>query len=383
MAKVMQAIPAFCRGTKEALLEAISEGGRFYPLHRIIWCYIKSGERAGQLAFVTPGMNEGDEPIVEYMQAAPCFDVFEELPDIEDASEDMLYIVDKSAYVFDGEKYTRVLGGEGGGGGSAELLEDLTTSVSVGGITSGKTYYEGTSLEKILRDMLNPIGYPTFTNPSVTISATEEDIIETGSTLETVITASFDRGTISPAYGTDGYRSGVATSYKLNDGAEQSSNTFNVVVSAENPSFSVTVAYEEGEQPRDSQGNDYQTPLLAGTVTSNTLNYEFVEALYANTANIATVAKLPLISKENHFNILSFPDSPEANPEIFDIPASWDITGIEVRNVLTGAFEDCSSEFTATHVTHDDALGNPIDYIRYTNNLGYDIGNRDIKILWN
>jgi len=107
---VKQKIPAFCRGTEEALLAAISEGGRFYPVSRIIWCWIKSGERAGQLAFVTPGLNEGDDPIVEYMVGdnTDQVQVVEELPSISDAVEGVLYIVGDEGYTFNGTAYTRV-----------------------------------------------------------------------------------------------------------------------------------------------------------------------------------------------------------------------------------------------------------------------------------
>ena len=98
-------------------------------------------------------------------------------------------------------------------GGSGELQDDLTTSVTVGGITSGTTYEEGTSLETIFREMLNPVEYPTLTNPSATLSATGAKLLETGATLDTTMTLTLNRGSISPAYGTSGYRSGPCGTY--------------------------------------------------------------------------------------------------------------------------------------------------------------------------
>ena len=109
----------------------------------------------------------------------------------------------------------KFVNGKGGGGGSGSLEDDLTTSVTVGGITSGTSYEEGTPLETIFRDMLNPVAYPTLTNPSATISATGAKLLETGSTLNTTMTISFNRGSINPAYGTSGYRAGQAQSYSL------------------------------------------------------------------------------------------------------------------------------------------------------------------------
>ena len=71
-----------------------------------------------------------------------------------------------------------------------------------------------------------------------------------------------------------------------------------------------------------------------------------------------------------------------ANPEIFDVPSSWTITAIQVKNDLSGLYEDASSQFTETNVTHEDAGGNTVNYKRYTFNLGYGTGARSVRIKW-
>ena len=63
--------------------------------------------------------------------------------------------------------------------------------------------------------------YPKFTNPSATLTATGSKLLECGATQNTTFTVNFNRGTISPAYGTSGYRSGAATGYALNGGTVQ------------------------------------------------------------------------------------------------------------------------------------------------------------------
>ena len=63
-------------------------------------------------------------------------------------------------------------------GGSSELTSDLAASIAVGGITAGKSYPQGTSLEQILRDLLSPSLYPTLTNPSATITGTGAKLLE-------------------------------------------------------------------------------------------------------------------------------------------------------------------------------------------------------------
>ena len=284
------------------------------------------------------------------------------------------------ALVYDETNDEWVNGSVGGGSGSLETA--ITSSISVGGIPSGTNYPIGTNYDNLWKDLLNPVAYPTLTNPSATLSATGAKLLETGSTLATTMTVAFNRGSISPAYGTSGYRSGVATGYALNGGTEQSENTFSVTVDAEHLTYQATVSYESGEQPKDSEGGNYSTPLAAGSVNSNTLTYEFVDALWANTANIATIAKLALVSKSAKTKTFEFPAQTVANPEVFDVPANWTVTAVEVLNTLSNQWEDCSSEFTVTDTTHDDAGGNSTAYKRYTDNRGYQAGARKVRVKW-
>ena len=273
-------------------------------------------------------------------------------------------------------------GPKGDPGSGGVLSSELDVSKTVGGITVGTTYAQGTDLEKILRDMLNPVEYPTLTNPSATISATGSKIIETGGELETTITVTFNRGSINPAYGTSGYRSGTATGYSLNGGETQAENTFSVTVDESNKAFTASVAYAAGEQPKDSVGDDYESPLPAGSVNTDTINYEFVNAMWANTANIGTIAKLSLVSKGTKQRDMNFPAQTVANPEVFDIPASWTVTAVQVKNDLSGAWDNASDQFTVTDVTHDDAAGTSTAYKRYTFNMGFDTGARSVRVKW-
>ena len=268
------------------------------------------------------------------------------------------------------------------GGGSSELTQAITAAVAVGGIDIGTNYPIGTSLETILSDMLEPTLYPTFTAPSATLSATGTKLLEKGATLSTTFTASFNRGAITPAYGTDGYRAGVANGYSLNGGTSQSENTWSETVSESQTSYQASVSYDAGEQPKDSKGNDYQSPLPAGSVNTNTISYEFVNAIWANTVDISSIAKLSLVSKSAKQRDMQFPPQTVANPEVFDIPASWTVTAVQVKNDLSGAYEDASAQFTISNVTHDDAGGTSTNYKRYTFNMGFDTGSRTVRVKW-
>lgn len=267
-------------------------------------------------------------------------------------------------------------------GSNGALDAELTATKTVGGINSGTVYAQGTSFETLWRNLLNPVEYPTFTNPSASISATGNKLLEVGATLSTTITATLNRGTITPAYGTSGYRSGAATDYALNGGSAQAGNTFNETVDGTNKSFTVVINYAAGEQPKDSIGNNYSSPLAAGSVTSNTINWEFVNAIWSNDAAISTIAKDALVSKSAKVKQFNFPAATVANPEVFDIPASWTVTAVEVLNTLSNQWESCAAEFTITDTTHDDAGGNSTAYKRYTNNLGYAMDSRSIRVKW-
>ena len=268
-----------------------------------------------------------------------------------------------------------------GGGGDAKLKNNLTASVAVGGVKVGDTFTKGDELELVLRNILSPTLYPTFTNPSASMTASGAKLVEKGGSLATTFTITFNRGSISPAYGTSGYRSGAATSYTLN-GVTQAGNTFSETITEAKTSYQGSVAYAQGEQPKDSNGQNYSTPLPAGSVSTNTLTWEFVYALWANTSNIATVAKLGLVSKSAKQKDMTFPAQTVANPEIFDVPASWTVTAVLVKNDLSGQYEDASAQFTITDVNHDDAGGTSTAYKRYTFNMGMATGARDVRIKW-
>ena len=271
---------------------------------------------------------------------------------------------------------------QAGGSGSGSLQKAITASIDVGGIKTGDAFAIGTDYDDMWQNLLDPIKYPTLTAPSASIAG-GTTLLETGSSVSRTITVTFNRGSINPAYGTSGYRSGAAADYSLNNGTAQAENTFIETISESNKTFKAKVNYAAGEQPKDSKGNNYDNPLPAGYVETSTLTYKFDNPIWANTSSISTVAKLSLLdhtsTKQKDMN---FPAQTVANPEIFDIPASWTVTAVQVKNDLSGQYEDCSSEFTVTNTTHNDAGGTSVAYKRYTDNRGYNAGARTIRVKW-
>lgn len=268
-----------------------------------------------------------------------------------------------------------------GGSGSAQLEADLTASVTVGGIRSGTTYTAGTPFETLWRDLLNPVAVPTLTAPTATLTGSGDKLLEVGSTYEATMTINYNRGRINPAYGTNGFRAGEAISYQLNVGTPQAGNTFTVTVTGDNNMFSGSVEHSAGEQPKDSVGNNYDSPYPAGTISTNSVTYEFVNALYGTTVSIDEMTKQPLVSKSAKEYVFNLVAQTDGNPAMFDVPASWTVTAVQGYNDLTSRWEDIE-DFVVSDTTHNDAAGNSVAYKRYTDDRGYAADGRQIKVKW-
>lgn len=272
-------------------------------------------------------------------------------------------------------------GGSGGGGLSPTLQADLTASIAAGGIKIGDKFIQGEQLEMLWRSLLDPVKNPTFTAPSASITPFGGYLLETGSVVGKTVRVDFNRGSISPSLGTSGFRAGEAISYTL-DGVTQPGDIFNITADESHAEWTAVVEHGEGEQPKNSKGEDYDSPYPGGTITSSVLRFEFVDAIWSNQNDILNVTKEDLVSKSAKSKIFNFPAQTKTNVETFDIPASWTVTKIEVYNDISRQFEDDAEEFTVTRVTHPNAAGEEVEYRRYSDNRGYAAGERQIKVTW-
>ncbi len=159
------------------------------------------------------------------------------------------------------------------------IVNDLPVGLDVGGIKKPKTYVAGTEVETILNDLLNPVMNPTLTNPSASISYSASATLPVGTTIDAkTATVSLNRGSINPQYTADEpYRSGAATGYSLKvDGATTPFNESNTTGTFSVPALTrhlkgditltATASYGQGCQPKNSIGENYSTPLQAGSV---------------------------------------------------------------------------------------------------------------------
>jgi len=156
-------------------------------------------------------------------------------------------------------------------------------SVNLGGISVGYQL-TGRTANQILENLLVPTLNPTLTNPSIT-SFTQNLVTtqEVGLSVIPTFTTNFSRGSISPAYGTSGFRSGLPTSY-VYSGNGNVRTVISSALSNVSPAtgttilvegvntWGVLVNYGSGEQPRNSSGGNFSSPLPAGaTPISNTI----------------------------------------------------------------------------------------------------------------
>lgn len=196
------------------------------------------------------------------------------------------------------------------GGGSGELSSDLVVSNPLGRYQMGDTIPEGTTFETIFRKLLTNVYYPTLTNPSASLTYTMPQYAEVGTTISArSATLALNRGSINPQYTAESpYRSGDATNYALaTAGADTeysdsstSSGSFNVNALTRSTKGTIvltgTISYAAGVQPKDSDGQDYDSPLPAGSVSA-TKTIQFIQAFFYGNSASATVSTLAGLSK--------------------------------------------------------------------------------------
>jgi hypothetical protein len=154
-------------------------------------------------------------------------------------------------------------------------------AIDLGGITEG-TVLTGKTSNEILEELLVPTLNPTLTAPSSTFSEDQPANLEVGSTVSTInFTATFDRGSINPDYGTSGFRSGLPNEYNYtgtdlpatvaSTSLTDNQSISNYVILEGANQWTASVDYDAGEQPLDSKGGNFGSALPAGTTSIDTV----------------------------------------------------------------------------------------------------------------
>ena len=165
---------------------------------------------------------------------------------------------------------------------SSETTSDVTSTTTVGAINAGETIPAGTNIQELVEKLFDKTYYPTYVEPvhSLTNNA---GLREVGSSFNITLTFNFDRGKILGKLVNNVWkedekqadRLGEVTSYSIN-GSPNNPTTFEVTTSLGINTFSGTVYYSKGPQPKDSKGNNYDNPFPAGESTKST----YFEGIY-------------------------------------------------------------------------------------------------------
>lgn len=158
------------------------------------------------------------------------------------------------------------------------LEEDITSMLDVGGIDSQELIESGTTFTEFVKKLLLTTFYPTFTDPTFSLTSNSSSNVESGTISNLTLTYNLNRGSINGNI-VDGiwvpsafqnFRTGEVNEYIINGSNTGIIN--NITISDyqfvdNSNSFSGSVNFQDGEQPKDSQGNDFETPYPSNIVT--------------------------------------------------------------------------------------------------------------------
>ena len=263
----------------------------------------------------------------------------------------------------------------------SDLDDSLATLTAHGGIAAGTTVaqLEGKTFSQMFDDILFPTVYPTYQAPSASLSlkstATTPTIQEIGTTGASVPAdaSAFNTGYNPGAIKINNVKkqdrggalkAGESFIYINND---PSNKTFPTEIPNGTITYKYRAAYEAGPQPLDSKGNNYQTPLPAGTVDSGAVTITGVYPYFTNKDGITTntFSKLALTTATT-LNV-AFP-AENVNKHTFKLPAAYTLTKVEMLNTLSGKYEDFGVSRWTPSDENIQVQGKQVAYKVYTRN---------------
>lgn len=260
------------------------------------------------------------------------------------------------------------------------LDNSVATVDDLGGIPAGTTVGElrGKQYGEILEELIFPTVNPTFVAPSAKLSLkstsatpTIQEVGTTGASVptEASFNTSFDKGQIKIGTTKQADRAGAlnAENSFIYINGDTSDKEFPTEIPEGSITYKYRAAYAQGPQPKDSKGNNYGSPLPAGTVDSAAVTVNGVYPYFANKGDINTFVKLPL-QTSNVISGLVLPAEGGGKKHAFKLPAKYTLTKVELLNTLSGKYEAYAiSNFTRT-TENIQVQGKQVQYAVYTRN---------------
>ncbi len=225
--------------------------------------------------------------------------------------------------------------------------KNLTMPNTVGGIAKGTkvSSLEGKNYSELFDDLLFPTVNPTFIAPSASLTfkgfnATVE--VGVAGPTEANFNKGFNKGAINLNGVKQNDRSGnliEGESFIFVNGSESDRTLPEKVVEGDTK-FTYKATYEQGPQPKDNKGNNYQIPLPKGSVNSSQLNLNGTYPWYATTATSGTFTKQALIAwSASNMATPQFKLQPVGSGfQGFKLPRA--VKTIQILNTLSGKFEN-------------------------------------------
>ena len=255
-------------------------------------------------------------------------------------------------------------------------FEDLEYQ-EIGGLTKDVGSLKDFTYEQLFKAILYGVKVPKFTAPSVGESSLSHTKGIAGGSFTAIGTFVGNRGTIEPAYGTDGYRVGEFYNYTTIINDDETAGLTVEIPSLLPGVTTVTLRgyYQEGPQPKNNLGADYDQPYPAGyveaemnvvgltaaftgTVQNDPVQGDFSidlipvgsteytkQGLYGQDGNIAGYQiVVPASEAEDH----------DLDPQVILLPQGTSITGVMGWDALNNKwswFNGTSAEETVTAQT--------------------------------
>jgi len=256
--------------------------------------------------------------------------------------------------------------------------EIVVTGVgAIGDIRDGDTFPIGYRQEEMWKKMLSKTVNPTFVNPSFVLVSNKTYLQKIGTTITTILTAQFTRGTIFQPWNnaTQNFRAGASSNYvytgqgSLNQSTANNSISHSFLVIQGSNYFACTVTYGAGPQPVNNKGANFSIPYPAGTLSA-ALQMEGVYPLYASQTGITQQDEQPLYSMVSANGIeLNLAAESGGSKQKFWVPQAWTnvraLTSVQYFNTVSNQFDATNQigDFTTSVV---DISG--VNYVLYTHN---------------
>lgn len=250
------------------------------------------------------------------------------------------------------------------GGIYTSEIEDteLEMPSTVGGITAGTTVGDlnGKSYNQMFDDLLFPTVNPTYVAPSASISfssySTLQKVGSAGPT-EDNFTTSYNPGAINVNGVKQDNRGGALKEGESFIYVNNSvSNTeLPTTLALGNTTFKYRASYEAGPQPKDNKGNNYGSPLAAGTVDSSAITVNGTHPWFASTVTAGTLTEQALINWNASAGQMTTPrfvlqPHTAAAPQTIKFPRK--LTQLQMLNTVSNQMEVVSfSDWIETSAT--------------------------------